>query len=60
VTFRPIPGNAVFWQNLHGDGTGDRRTLHAGLPLTRGMKLGMNIWTRERRLSAKYKGEDDE
>jgi hypothetical protein len=47
VTFRPVPGNAVFWQNLLEDGTGDPATIHAGLPVTSGYKLGMNIWTRQ-------------
>ncbi|KAL9107314.1 MAG: hypothetical protein Q9227_007766 [Pyrenula ochraceoflavens] len=36
VTFRPIQGNAVFWQNLHGDGSGNRATVHAGLPVSSG------------------------
>ncbi|KAF2184310.1 hypothetical protein K469DRAFT_750925 [Zopfia rhizophila CBS 207.26] len=56
VTFRPVPRNAVFWKNLKG-GKGDRRTLHAGLPVTSGSKLGMNIWTRERPLDAKYRSD---
>lgn len=43
VTFRPVPGNAVFWQNLNEDGSGDPATIHAGLPVTSGSKLGMNI-----------------
>lgn len=43
VTFRPVPGNAVFWQNLYEDGSGDPATIHAGLPVTSGSKLGMNI-----------------
>lgn len=66
VTFRPIPGNAVFWRNLRhvgggaaGNGkgkmVGDRRTLHAGLPVQRGEKLGMNIWTREGELDEKFR-----
>lgn len=59
VTFRPIARNAVFWQNLNlKDGSGDPRTLHAGLPLTSGTKLGMNIWTRQGPLSEKFRGED--
>ncbi|KAH7401548.1 hypothetical protein BKA66DRAFT_450879 [Pyrenochaeta sp. MPI-SDFR-AT-0127] len=63
VVFRPVAGNAVFWRNLKsvkvdsGKKTyvGDRRTLHAGLPVQRGSKLGMNIWTRERELNEKYR-----
>jgi prolyl 4-hydroxylase len=44
----PIAGNAIFWANLHEDGQGDERTLHAGLPLVgeRARKVGMNIWTK--------------
>jgi prolyl 4-hydroxylase len=60
VVFRPVKGNAVFWRNLRNDpGTrknvGDRRTVHAGLPVQRGKKLGMNIWTREGILDEKYR-----
>ncbi|KAJ9220105.1 hypothetical protein DTO027B5_7153 [Paecilomyces variotii] len=58
VTFRPIPRNAVFWQNLRKDGTGDRATLHAGLPVTSGKKMGMNIWTRQGPLSELYRGKE--
>ncbi|KAM0276990.1 hypothetical protein ACHAQH_006173 [Verticillium albo-atrum] len=50
VTFRPIEGNAVFWTNLvkgdDGEMTGDDRVLHAGLPIEKGSKLGMNLWTK--------------
>ncbi|KAM0324653.1 hypothetical protein ACHAQA_008044 [Verticillium albo-atrum] len=50
VTFRPIEGNAVFWTNLvkgdDGEMKGDDRVLHAGLPLDKGSKLGMNLWTK--------------
>jgi prolyl 4-hydroxylase len=52
ATFRPVEGNAVFWVNLlppdgKGGRVGDERTLHAGLPVTGGGKIGLNIWTRE-------------
>jgi prolyl 4-hydroxylase len=43
---RPVPGSALFWRNLHSNGTGDIRTLHAGLPAQGGVKIGLNIWTR--------------
>jgi prolyl 4-hydroxylase len=56
VTFRPIPRNAVFWKNMKG-GRGDKRTLHAGLPVQRGEKLGMNIWTREKELDKQFRSE---
>lgn len=45
LTVLPLPGSALFWRNLKLDGTGDRRTRHGGLSLTRGTKTGMNIWT---------------
>ncbi|KAK8862264.1 prolyl 4-hydroxylase 6 [Apiospora arundinis] len=47
VAFRPVAGNALFWVNLHANGTGDRRTLHAGLPVEDGLKTAMNIWPRK-------------
>lgn len=55
VTFQPVERNAVFWGNLvegeegvvGGLRRGDERTLHAGLPVVAGGKVGMNIWTRE-------------
>lgn len=51
VTFRAVEGNAVYWENLvdtpDGKRKGDDRVLHAGLPVARGSKLGMNIWTKE-------------
>ena len=46
LTVRPVPGSALFWRNLHSNGTGDIRTLHAGLPARGGIKIGLNIWTR--------------
>ncbi|KAK3372957.1 2OG-Fe(II) oxygenase superfamily protein [Lasiosphaeria ovina] len=52
LTFRPVEGNAVYWENLHPeDGSGSQKTLHAGLPVTTGEKIGMNIWTRQAPLS---------
>ncbi|KAF2464088.1 uncharacterized protein BDR25DRAFT_243513, partial [Lindgomyces ingoldianus] len=47
VKFKPIQGNAVFWVNLDGEGKGDRRLVHAGLPVGEGEKIGMNIWPRK-------------
>lgn len=58
VTFRPVAGNAVYWANLRPDGTGDERTLHAGLPVTSGWKIGMNIWTRQGPLGEDVRGPD--
>lgn len=47
VTFKAVPGNAVFWENFRPDGTGRgwQETWHAGLPVTRGAKVGLNIWS---------------
>ncbi|UNI19872.1 Procollagen-proline 4-dioxygenase [Purpureocillium takamizusanense] len=61
VTFRPVEGNAIYWENLlplEGRRTrGDQRTLHAGLPVVSGEKIGMNIWTREAPLPPSVRGE---
>ncbi|KAK4178812.1 hypothetical protein QBC36DRAFT_366457 [Triangularia setosa] len=46
LAFKPIPGSAIFWVNLLPNGTGDMRTVHAGLPVKGGVKTGMNIWPR--------------
>ncbi|KAL9119446.1 MAG: hypothetical protein Q9187_003999 [Circinaria calcarea] len=40
----PNLGSGVFWINLGANGTGDERVLHAGLPVSEGSKIGMNIW----------------
>jgi prolyl 4-hydroxylase len=47
VTFRPIAGNAVYWENFKPDGTGlgFDETWHAGLPVKKGVKIGLNIWS---------------
>lgn len=47
VTFKPIAGNAVFWENFRPDGTGRGwdESWHAGLPVTKGTKVGLNIWS---------------
>lgn len=45
VVFKPVRGNAVYWENLRADGTGYLETWHAGLPVETGTKIGLNIWT---------------
>ncbi|KAK1749863.1 2OG-Fe(II)oxygenase superfamily protein [Echria macrotheca] len=58
VVFRPVEGNAIFWENLiPGTGRGDGRTEHAGLPVTSGEKIGMNIWTRQAGISDEVRKE---
>ncbi|KAF2103755.1 putative prolyl 4-hydroxylase alpha subunit, partial [Rhizodiscina lignyota] len=47
VAFKPIPGNAVYFKNLQANGTGHPMTIHAGMPVTSGRKMGMNLWTWE-------------
>lgn len=45
VIFKPIAGHAVYWVNIREDGRGYRETMHAGMPVTSGTKIGMNIWS---------------
>ncbi|KAI1417806.1 hypothetical protein F5Y13DRAFT_151880 [Hypoxylon sp. FL1857] len=47
VTFKPVAGNAVYWENFRPDGTGIgwEETWHAGLPVQKGTKVGLNIWS---------------
>ena len=45
LTTKAIKGTALLWKNIMSNGTGDPRTLHAGLPLPHGSKSGLNIWT---------------
>ncbi|KAI5868062.1 hypothetical protein GGS23DRAFT_9485 [Durotheca rogersii] len=47
VTFKPVSGNAVYWENFRPDGTGRGwdETWHAGLPVRKGTKVGLNIWS---------------
>lgn len=45
VVFKPKKGSAVFWSNFDDEGRGIRETVHAGLPVTKGVKVGLNIWS---------------
>lgn len=45
VTFKATKGNAVFWMNFDADGRGYEETIHAGMPVTSGTKVGLNIWS---------------
>lgn len=47
TVFKVAPGNAVYWENFHADGTGRayEETWHAGLPVEEGVKVGLNIWS---------------
>ncbi|PVH76758.1 hypothetical protein DL98DRAFT_282957 [Cadophora sp. DSE1049] len=46
TNFLPRKGNALFWVNLHGNGTGDERVVHAGREVKGGRKTAMNLWPR--------------
>jgi prolyl 4-hydroxylase len=45
VTWKPIRGNAVYWENFDMDGRGYEESWHAGMPVTSGTKIGLNIWS---------------
>ncbi|KAH6624254.1 hypothetical protein B0J18DRAFT_172490 [Chaetomium sp. MPI-SDFR-AT-0129] len=47
VVFKVLPGNAVYWENFKADGSrrGFEETWHAGLPVQKGEKVGLNIWS---------------
>jgi prolyl 4-hydroxylase len=46
---QPQKGGAVFFVNTDPYGAPDRRTLHAGMPVVKGLKFVANKWLRERR-----------
>lgn len=45
VTFIPRKGAAVFWTNFDSEGRAYRETIHAGMPVISGTKIGLNIWS---------------
>ncbi|KAF2663453.1 hypothetical protein BT63DRAFT_119218 [Microthyrium microscopicum] len=45
VTFRPVAGSAVYWENFKPDGRGWEELWHAGMPVRKGTKIGLNIWS---------------
>lgn len=47
VTFKVKAGNAVYWENFRADGSarGYDETWHAGLPVRKGVKVGLNVWS---------------
>ncbi|KAF3394177.1 hypothetical protein F1880_004643 [Penicillium rolfsii] len=47
TVFKPVAGNALFWENVGPDGSPFTETVHAGLPVFSGVKLGLNIWSWE-------------
>lgn len=45
VTFKVRKGAAVFWSNFDAEGRGYKETIHAGMPVRSGTKVGLNIWS---------------
>uniref|UniRef100_A0A0B7JTK2 Prolyl 4-hydroxylase alpha subunit domain-containing protein n=1 Tax=Bionectria ochroleuca TaxID=29856 RepID=A0A0B7JTK2_BIOOC len=45
TVFKVAPGNAVYWENFSPEGLGYDTTWHAGLPVKKGVKVGLNIWS---------------
>lgn len=45
IVFKPVAGSAVYWANIRSNGTGYNETLHQGMRVESGTKVGMNIWT---------------
>jgi prolyl 4-hydroxylase len=41
-------GEALIFENVLADGTGDMKTVHAGLPPTRGEKWLLSQWIRNK------------
>lgn len=48
VVFKAIAGNAIFWENVRESGQVHPETLHAGMPVVSGQKIGMNIWSEDK------------
>ncbi|KAL1378717.1 hypothetical protein pipiens_015402 [Culex pipiens pipiens] len=47
LAVRPRKGTAIFWYNLHRNGKGDKKTLHAACPVLIGSKWVANKWIHE-------------
>ena len=48
LKYRGGAGDALFFENVKANGTGDLQTLHAGLPPTRGEKWLFSQWIRSK------------
>ncbi|WP_158266280.1 2OG-Fe(II) oxygenase [Allosphingosinicella deserti] len=51
VTFRGRPGDAILFANVTSDGRPDPEAQHAGLPVTKGIKLIATRWIRGARFT---------
>jgi prolyl 4-hydroxylase len=48
LKFRGRAGEAIFFDNVDAEGNGDMRTLHEGMPPSRGEKWLLSQWMRDR------------
>jgi len=46
LAVKPVSRSAIFWVGVKPDGTVNFDTIHEGLPVTKGEKLGMNVWAK--------------
>lgn len=46
LAIKPISRSAIFWVGVTPNGTVNFDTIHEGLPVTKGEKIGMNIWAK--------------
>lgn len=46
LAVKPISRSAVFWVGMKSNDMVNWDTIHEGLPVTRGEKIGMNIWAK--------------
>ena len=55
VTVPPRPGTVLIWNNMIADGSPNHDTLHAALPVVKGVKYVVTRWYRERRWEPRNK-----
>jgi len=48
-------GDLLIWYNLNDDGSPNRKTLHAGLPVIEGDKFIVVMWVREKEFTQHFK-----
>jgi len=47
ASVEPTVGSVITWRNMTIDGSLEEDSLHAGLPVTKGVKYILVIWVRE-------------
>jgi len=45
IKVKPPPGSAALFYSMDEDGNGDDLSLHSGMTVDKGLKLGCNLWT---------------